>query len=172
MGWFREKIVPGAFEECDLADVIMCFNHNVDAILARTISGTLYLEVDDIGLRFSFEAPNTSLGNDMLELVRRGDISKCSFRFGVAQDEWVYANEQNGLEVDERTIFRFSRVVDVSLVVFPAYQDTEASVRHLEERKAEYLKEHMPQLETDNRSLVESRSRERLVEFLKIKSKP
>lgn len=168
MGWFREKIAQGAFEECDLADVIMCFNHNVDAILARTISGTLHLEVDDIGLRFSFEAPNTSLGNDMLELVRRGDISKCSFRFGVAQDEWVYASEQNGLEVDERTILRFSRVVDVSLVVFPAYQDTEASVRHLEERKAEYIRNRAPQQEAGSiRS--ESQSRERLTEYLRRK---
>lgn len=141
MGWFREKIARGAFEECNLSDVIMCFNHRDDAILARTTSGTLQLEVDDIGLRFTFEAPNTSCGNDMVELVRRGDISKCSFRFGVAQDAWVYADEQNGLEMDERTIFKFSRVVDVALVVFPAYQDTEASVRHLEERKAEWLEQ-------------------------------
>ena len=42
--------------------------------------------------------------------------------------------------MDERTILRFSRVVDVSLVVFPAYPETEASVRHLEERKVEYLR--------------------------------
>lgn len=71
----------------------MCFNHNTDSILARTTSGTLRLEVDDVGLRFAFEAPNTTSGSDMLELVRRGDISKCSFRFGVEQDEWQYADE-------------------------------------------------------------------------------
>lgn len=169
MGWFREKIAQGAFEECDLSDVIMCFNHCDDAILARTTSGTLQLEVDDIGLRFTFEAPNTSCGNDMVELVRRGDISKCSFRFGVAQDAWVYADEQNGLETDERTILRFSRVIDVALVVFPAYPDTEASVRHLEERKAEYIREHLPTPETNNLSLTESRSRKRLVEWLRVK---
>lgn len=139
MGWFREKIARGAFDGCDLSDVIMCFNHNTDSILARTTSGTLRLEVDDVGLRFAFEAPNTTSGSDMLELVRRGDVSKCSFRFGVEQDGWQYADEQNGLAMDERTILRFSRVVDVSLVVFPAYPETEASVRHLEERKAEWL---------------------------------
>lgn len=171
MGWFREKIAPGAFEECNLSDVIMCFNHRDDAILARTTSGTLQLEVDDIGLRFAFDAPNTSCGNDMVELVRRGDISKCSFRFGVSQDAWVYADEQNGLETDERTILKFSRVVDVALVVFPAYPDTEASVRHLEERKAEWLKMQEPQPETTNRSLAESRSRERLCESLGIQNK-
>lgn len=168
MGWFREKIARGAFDDCDLQDVIMCFNHRDDAILSRTTSGTLQLSVDDIGLRFSFEAPNTTLGNDMLELVRRGDVSKCSFRFGVEQDEWVYADEQNGLERDERTIRKFSRVVDVALVVFPAYQDTEASVRHLEERKTEWIRAHEPQPDTEPIHR-ESLSRGRLVETLKLK---
>lgn len=171
MGWFREKIARGAFDDCDLSDVIMCFNHRDDAILARTISGTLQLSVDDIGLRFSFEAPNTTLGNDMLELVRRGDVSKCSFRFGVMQDEWTYADEQNGLEADERTILKFSRVVDVALVVFPAYPNTEASVRHLEERKAEWLKTKEPQPETNYRAFTESLSRDRLAKLLSLQSK-
>lgn len=169
MGWFREKIARGAFDGCDLSDVIMCFNHNTDSILARTTSGTLRLEVDDVGLRFAFEAPNTTLGNDMLELVRRGDVSKCSFRFGVEQDEWQYADEQNGLAMDERTILKFSRVMDVSMVVFPAYPETEASVRYLEERKAEYLREHTLQPEQNDRAVAESRARKRLVESLRIK---
>lgn len=168
MGWFREKIAPGAFDGCDMQDVIMCFNHRDDAILGRTTSGTLRLAVDAVGLRFTFEAPNTTLGNDMLELVRRGDISKCSFRFGVAEDAWVYADEQNGLDADERTILKFSRMVDVSLVVFPAYPDTEASVRHLEERKAAWLKAKEPRPDAE-RIRHESLSRERLVETLNLK---
>lgn len=165
MGWFREKIARGAFDGCDLSDII---NHNTDSILARTTSGTLQLEVDDVGLRFAFEAPNTTLGSDMLELVRRGDVSKCSFRFGVAQDEWQYADEKNGLAMDERTILKFSRVVDVSLVVFPAYPETEASVRHLEERKAEWLSSN--KTEAANHS-YKIESRNRLCDFLKIANK-
>lgn len=165
MGWFREKIARGAFDGCDLSDVIMCFNHNTDSILARTTSGTLRLEVDDVGLRFVFEAPNTTLGSDMLELVRRGDVSKCSFRFSVEQDEWQYADEQNGLAMDERTILRFSRVVDVSLVVFPAYPETEASVRHLEERKAEWLLSNKTEASTHSYKI---KSRNRLCDFLKV----
>lgn len=39
MGWFWEKIARGAFNGCDLSDVIMCFNHDSDSILARTTSG-------------------------------------------------------------------------------------------------------------------------------------
>lgn len=166
MDWFRERIARGAFDGCDMQDVIMCFNHRDDAILARTTSGTLRLEVDDVGLRFAFEAPHTTVGNDMLELVRRGDVSKCSFRFGVKEDVWQYADARNGLDLDERTILRFSHVVDVSLVTFPAYPDTEASVRHLEERKLEWLRE---QTAFTPRSTTATQSRKRLVETLHLK---
>ena len=169
MGWFVESIARGAFEGCDMSDVIMCFNHRDDSILARTTSGTLRLEVDEVGLRFSFEAPNTTIGNDMLELVRRGDISKCSFRFVVEQDKWVYADDSNGLKYDERTILKFSRVADVSLVVFPAYPDTEASVRHLEERKAEWLRNNTTQPDSLPSPDPTSVSRTRLCECLRLK---
>ncbi len=143
-GWFIEQLRAGAFDECDTSDAIMCFNHNVDDILARTASKTLTLSVDGIGLRFSFEAPNTTTGNNMVELLRRGDISQCSFRFVVGKDEWLYADEKNALKYDQRTIIQVSKLYDVALVVYPAYKDTEASVRHLEERKAEYLRSQKP----------------------------
>lgn len=169
MGWFKEKIARSAFEDCDLSDVIMCFNHNVDDILARTISGTLNIGIDDIGLKFSFEAPNTTRGNDMLELVRRGDINKCSFKFIVESDEWLYADEKNGLQYDERTILKFSKLIDVALVVFPAYKDTEASVRHLEERKAEHLQTNQSEQKKTNRFIAESQSRKRVCKLLAIK---
>lgn len=138
-GWFKEKIARDAFSECDMSDVIACFNHNPENLLARTTSETLTLTVDDRGLKFSFEAPNTTLGNDILEQVRRGDISKCSFRFVVKEDLWIYADDSNGMEFDERTILKVSRLYDVALVVYPAYKDTEVSLRHLEARKAEFL---------------------------------
>lgn len=172
MGWFKEKIARSAFDGCDLTDVIMCFNHNVDDILARTISGTLQLSVDDIGLRFSFEAPNTTRGNDMLELVRRGDINKCSFRFVVESDEWIYADDKNGLQYDERTILKFALLKDVALVVFPAYKDTEASVQHLEQRKAEFIQTNQPEQKEINRSIAESQSRERLTRCLQLRITP
>ena len=149
MGWFKEKIDRDAFSECDVTDVIMCFNHNIDSILARTTSGTLTLSTDDEGLRFEFEAPATTMGNDMLELVRRGDISKCSFKFTVEEDEWRYADKENKLEYDERTIRKIGKLYDVSLVVYPAYSDTEAGVRHLEERKQQFLNNQSHEKDSD-----------------------
>ena len=139
-GWFIEQICSGAFDDCDTTDAIMCFNHNVDDILVRTSSKTLSLSVDEVGLRFEFDAPNTTTGNNMVELLRRGDISQCSFRFIVGKDEWLYADEKNGFKYDQRAILSVSKLYDVALVVYSAYKDTEASVRHLEERKAEYLR--------------------------------
>ncbi len=128
-GWFKEKIDRHAFDDCDMSDVIMCFNHSINDLLARTTSGTLQLSIDDHGLRFSFEAPNTARGDEMLELVRRGDISQCSFRFSVAEDVWAYADNSNALEMSERTVLKIAKLYDTSLVVYPAYPDTEALMR-------------------------------------------
>ncbi len=164
MGWFKEQIARDAFSETDVTDVIMCFNHDANAILARTISGTLRLSTDEVGLRFEFEAPQTTLGNDILELVRRGDISKCSFKFTVDKDSWRYADKENKLEYDERTVEHISRLYDVSLVVYPAYKDTEASVRELEERKAQWLKSQEPQTVP-----MDTSSRDRLLQFINLK---
>ncbi len=164
MGWFKEQIARDAFSETDVTDVIMCFNHDANAILARTVSGTLRLSTDEVGLRFEFEAPQTTLGNDILELVRRGDISKCSFKFTVDKDSWRYADKENKLEYDERTVEHISRLYDVSLVVYPAYKDTEASVRELEERKAQWLKSQEPQT-----TAMDTSSRDRLLQFINLK---
>ena len=161
-GWFVEKIARGAFEKTDMSDVIMVFNHDISGVLARTTSGTLKLSVDETGLRFEFEAPDTTLGNDMLELVKRGDISKCSFKFVVETDEWRYADDNNKLEYDERTVKAIARLYDVSLVTYPAYKDTEASVReHLEQRKREALAP----------AKVDTSSRDRVAAVLSLKTK-
>ena len=128
-GWFKEKLDRHAFDDCDMSDVIMCFNHSINDLLARTTSGTLQLSIDDHGLRFSFEAPHTARGDEMLELVRRGDISQCSFRFSVAEDVWAYADNSNALEMSERTVLKIAKLYDTSLVVYPAYPDTEALMR-------------------------------------------
>lgn len=138
--WFKEKVARSAFDGADFDSCIMCFNHDTNSIMARVSSGTLTHEIDERGLKFSFDAPNTTLGNDMVELVARGDVSQCSFKFRVEEDNWTYADKDNGLELDERTITKFSKIYDMSLVVHPAYSNTEASVRQLEERKAQALK--------------------------------
>lgn len=63
------------------------YEHNYTQLLGRTKSGTLVLSEDDTGLRFEL-TPNTQLGNDVLELVERGDISGMSFGFRASKDFW------------------------------------------------------------------------------------
>ena len=73
-----------------MSDVIMCTDHGTGCadVLARSRNGegTLEIRIEDDGLHFAFDAPNTTRGNDLLELVRRGDISECSFKFKVRRE--------------------------------------------------------------------------------------
>lgn len=163
--WYRykEQIAPGAFEGCNYDKCVACFNHNTDNILARYSSGTLKLSVDEVGLRFEFEVPNTTVGNDMYELVKRGDISQCSFAFVVAEESWKY-DEQND-ENDLRTIEKIAELWDVSLVTYPAYEGTSVDARSAEEesfmeRKKEYLSRN------DNKIKADSESRARYCQVL------
>lgn len=88
---FREQFAPGAFKDslASGSDVRALYEHNYTQLLGRTKSGTLVLAEDDTGLRFELTPPNTQLGNDVLELVERGDISGMSFGFRALKESWI-----------------------------------------------------------------------------------
>ena len=92
LGGFKEVIDSRALDGIiEKSDVLCLLNHNEDkGVLARSNKGTgsLTLEVDEKGLKYSFEAPNTALGDEVLEGIRRGDISASSFAFTVESDSW------------------------------------------------------------------------------------
>lgn len=117
IGWFREKIDRGALDAADMKDVVALFNHNIDMVLARTISKTLELEVDNTGLKYSFSSPDTTAGRDLVESLRRGDVQHSSFSFSIAEDRWE--EDEEGMEI--RTVTKIKRLYDVSPVVNPAY---------------------------------------------------
>jgi HK97 family phage prohead protease len=127
LGGFREIILPGAFSEVLDNDVRALYNHDSNYLLARTTSGTLELKEDDKGLYYRFEMPNTSYGNDMLELFRRGDLSQSSFGFTVDKDSWRMEEGQH-----VRYIERVGSLFDVSPVVFPAYASASSGLRSAE----------------------------------------
>src|SRR5262245_16491200 len=83
LGGFVEQIAPGAFDDSlnDGDDVRFLAEHDPKMLLGRNTSGTLSLRSDSVGIAFSCELPNTQLGNDILEQVRRGDLSGMSFGF-------------------------------------------------------------------------------------------
>ena len=138
---FTETIDPRAVTKMFLndQDIKMLYNHSNDMLLARSTFGvgTLAYEIDDYGVKYSFEMPNTTVGNDVLELIRRGDVWGCSFAFTYAKDG-VRDERRNGHNY--RTVIQMASIDDFSIVVDPAYLGTYVSTREFnapEEQNAE-----------------------------------
>lgn len=124
LGGFREQIAPGAFAEAITSDDVRAlWNHDANYVLGRNRSGTLSLKEDEHGLRFTCKAPDTTWARDLRESVKRGDVDSCSFGFETLRDSWRTADGK-----DERTLEKV-RLLDVSIVTYPAYPATAANVR-------------------------------------------
>lgn len=122
---FSEEIAPGAFKNAlQNSDIRALFNHEPNLILARS-PGTMEVWEDETGLWYRFEAPNTTLGNDLLEMIKRGDVSQSSFAFTVKSAEETRSEDGGFL----RRITEVRALYDVSPVTYPAYNDTSVSVR-------------------------------------------
>lgn len=147
---FIETIDPQAITEETIrnSDIFATLDHDkARGILARSRygEGTLKLDLRDDGLHYSFEAPHTQLGDELLEYLSRGEITTSSFAFVVDQndgDEW-FRDEENHLR---RHIKKIYRLYDVSPVFEPAYLDTDCSKRKFEQineidKKLDKLKE-------------------------------
>jgi uncharacterized protein len=145
---FEEIIEAGAFDNADLSDVRALFNHDPNQILARTSSGTMKLESDETGLRYEFEMPDTTLGRDLLVMMKRGDISQSSLAFTIKEDEW---EEREGA-LPLRHIRQIDRVYDVSPVTYPAYEKTSVTARSFQvfqDEKAQAAANDDIELETE-----------------------
>jgi len=129
MGWYDEEMTSDVFDDADMNDVVALFNHDANMVLARTKSGTLKLNLTGNALEYSFEAPNTTLGNDLLEMVKRGDIYQSSFAFSVEKEDW----QENMGGKPKRIIRSIKKVYDVSPVTYPANPDTMVAKRSYEE---------------------------------------
>lgn len=136
----REVIAPEAVtrEMLDGSDIKMTMYHDNKIILARSKQGegTLSYEIDNTGVKFSFEAPHTSEGNAAIELVKRGDIDGCSFAFALNyRDKSALAKDTSTDEEGNRhttyTIRKIERVFDFTLTPDPAYPATMVEARDL-----------------------------------------
>jgi len=140
LGGFNEMIQPEALDGILVRSDILCLlNHNEDrGVLARSKFGvgSLTLEVDAEGLKYRFDAPATALGDELLEGLKRGDISTSSFAFTIDNDVWE--KRSNGTYL--RKITKFKELFDVSPVYKEAYPDTTVALRKIEYLKADDLK--------------------------------
>lgn len=131
----REVIAPEAVtrELLDSSTILMTLYHDNGRLLARSRKGegTLSYDVDESGVHFSFDAPDTEDGRVALEAIRRGDITGCSFAFTVdyGDEEAVErtSEKRNGKEFVLYTVRRMLGIHDFTLTPIPAYPQTETS---------------------------------------------
>lgn len=124
-----EQIAPTAFDECDMSDVIMQYDH-AGRVFARNKNGTLTLAVDAIGLKMTASLGGTDIGRQLYQEIKGGYTDKMSFGFVVAEDQRVSTvDHENDVETITRTITKIKKLYDVSAVSIPANDMTSISAR-------------------------------------------
>lgn len=135
-GQFSEEFTRGSFSDSLVSgDIRALVDHNTSQVLGRTKSGTLELEEDDVGLRVTISPPDTTIAQDLMKLIKRGDVSGMSFGFKATEQRWDHKSKPSKRVVTKADLF------ETSIVTFPAYPDTSIGLRSLREDKAELLKE-------------------------------
>lgn len=132
LGGFVEVVAPGAFKKTlQEQDVRALFNHDPNALLGRSGSGTLTIEEDETGLAYEVTLPDTTVGRDVANLLERGDLAGSSFGFRTIEDDWGETEEEFPLRTLKAVSLR-----DVGPVVFPAYSDSSSALRSLAEARS------------------------------------
>jgi len=132
LGGFVERVAPGSFTKTISEgvgadrDIYALFNHDQGAPLARTKDGSLSLETDETGLRYSFEIPDTAAGEELHRNLAAGLLGGASFAGRLMRDVWHERSDPVLHEVVEVALR------DVGPVTFPAYQQTEPTLRSLD----------------------------------------
>lgn len=141
---FREQVDAHAFDNTDMNDVIMQYNHE-GRVFARTKNGTLGLNADQTGLHIRADLGGTEIGRQLYEEIEGGYTDKMSFGFRVSKDknEQTEERDENGRVTVTvlRTIQEISKLYDVSAVSLPANDATSISARNLCDGVIEGIKE-------------------------------
>lgn len=145
---FMEQVDARAFDNTDMTDVIMQYNHE-GRVFARTGNNTLDLDPDAHGLHIRADLGGTEIGRQLFEEIEGGYTDKMSFGFRVSKDkreETEERNEETGVRTVTvlRTILGISKLYDVSAVSLPANDATSISARNycegvIAEIKEEFL---------------------------------
>lgn len=150
---FREQVAPEAFDNADMSDVIMQYDH-AGRVFARISNGTLDVTTDDRGLLINADLGGTELGRQLYDEIRGGYTDKMSFGFTVEQDEELRTKGEDGREEYLRTITGIAKLYDVSAVSIPANDGTSIGVSTrsridgaIEEVRAERLAAEAMELE-------------------------
>lgn len=122
-----EVIRNSALDNTDVSRVFLLLNHDPNMILASTNNGTLRLEKDETGLRVTAELIETNTSRDTYQLIKSGALDKMSFSFVMDDDSFKYHRQEDGTFL--REITGITKLYDVAVVTYPAYDDTEMHAR-------------------------------------------
>lgn len=160
---YREQVDRSAFDETDMSDVIMQYNHE-GRVFARITNNTLRVSPDDKGLFIEADLGGTELGRQLFDEIRGGYTDKMSFGFIVSADEELRTKDEDGRVDILRTITGISKLFDVSAVSIPANNGTSIGVSTrsridgvIEEVRAERLEAEKIELER-RRAVVRARA--------------
>lgn len=150
-----EQVDAHAFDDCDMSDVIMQYNHE-GRVFARTGNGTLELDPDEHGLHIRANLGGTEIGRQLFEEIEGGYTDKMSFGFRVAKDkreETEERDEENGTTTVTilRTILAISKLYDVSAVSIPANGGTSISSRNYAEGVIDEVRKEIADRESRRR---------------------
>lgn len=126
---YKEEIRNGAFDNADMKDVVLNFNHGGKPV-ARTKNGTLQLNTDTRGLFVKADLSGTEEGRKLYEEVKGGYLDKMSFAFTINSEEY-------NRDTRTRSITEVKRLYDVAIVDIPAYESTSVMARNFFQAEAE-----------------------------------
>ena len=135
---FKEVVDARAFDNTDMSDVIMQFDHS-GRVFARISNNTLKVTPDERGLLIEADLGGTELGRQLYEEIRGGYTNKMSFGFTVDGDEMLDTKDVDGKALAVRTITSVRKLYDVSAVSLPANDATSISVRNLTDGEIERI---------------------------------
>lgn len=161
----REVIDESAFDNCDMSDVIMQYNHE-GRVFARLSNNTLKLDIDKPnGLKIDGDLSGTELGRQVYEEIKGGYTNRMSMGFKVDKSADVWSRQEtDGKVIEERRVNSITKLYDVSAVSIPANPGTSIEARSIDtlvngvidELKAERLEAERLTLE---RRRAETRAR-------------
>ena len=159
---YKEQVSPEAFNETDMSDVILQFDHE-GRVFARTSNQTLKLSVDNHGLFVEADLSLTEATRELYEEIKQGLITKMSFGFTVDEDEELIRNV-DGKEIYLRTIRKMGKLFDVSVVSIPANSGTEVSARSLVDgviaKRSQEIEEQKRKEEEAKKAEAEAKAKE------------
>lgn len=131
VGYWMESVDPHAFDKviAKNPDCRALWNHNADCVLGRTTANTLHLSIDNRGLSYVIDPPDTQVARDLMVSMRRKDVTQSSFSFVVAIDQWT----ENSDGTVSRKILEIAELLDVSPVTYPANPSANSQARSLPE---------------------------------------